>query len=193
MFEELSFNMSTIFNVIQRNKSTFKFDMLFQQVKSILMEESTENKQRHVSSTVTNMNNVGNGGDMTEIDPASRGFNYGVPESDDFLDPMFYVKQQILSTIVCAICIPNSLITLSASEVLHGLFDQCSSLVISLLTHSSENQLPTYLHTILAPYIQGTDISSRSTSTRNKNSVSLIQKLDLKERITSCVGTSLSD
>ncbi|CAH8669563.1 unnamed protein product [Schistosoma haematobium] len=244
MFEELSFNMSTIFNVIQGNKSTFKFDMLFQQVKSILMEESTENKQSHVSSTVTNMNNVGNGGDMTEIDfsnltkltnnletilnpskpdkwfqrlptlldskiegstlhcfsllkqvtnsftlsnfnlidPASRGFNYGVPESDDFLDPMFYVKQQILSTIVCAICIPNSLITLSASEVLHGLFDQCSSLVISLLTHSSENQLPTYLHTILAPYIQGTDISSRSTSTRNKNSVSLIQKLDLKER-----------
>lgn len=67
MFEELSFNMSTIFNVIQRNKSTFKFDMLFQQVKSILMEQSTENKQRHVSSTVTNRNNVGNGGDMTEI------------------------------------------------------------------------------------------------------------------------------
>ncbi|CAH8656684.1 unnamed protein product [Schistosoma margrebowiei] len=244
MFEELSFNMSTMFNVIQGNKSTFKFDMLFQQVKSLLMEQSTENKQRHVGLMVTNTDNVGNGGDMTEIDfsnmtkltnnletilnpskpdkwfqrlptlldskiegstlhcfsllkqvttsftlsnfnlidPASRGFNYGVPESDDFLDPMLYVKQQILSTIVCAICIPNSLITLSASEVLHGLFDQCSSLVISLLTHSSENQLPTYLHTILAPYIQGTDISSRSTSTRNKNSVSLIQKLNLKEK-----------
>ncbi|XP_018654902.1 putative ataxia telangiectasia mutated (atm) [Schistosoma mansoni] len=244
MFEELSFNMSTMFNVMQGNRSTFKSDMLFQQIKSILMKQSTENKERHVGLMVTNMNNIENGGNMTEIDfsniakltinletilnpskpdkwfqrlptildskiqgstlhcfsllkqvtnsfnlsnfnlidPASRGFNYEVPESDDFLDPVSYVKQQILSNIVCAICIPNSLITLNASEVLHELFNKCSSLVISLLTHPSENQLPTYLHTILAPYIQGTDISSRSTSTRNKNPVSFIQKLDLKEK-----------
>ncbi|CAH8679444.1 unnamed protein product [Schistosoma rodhaini] len=244
MFEELSFNMSTMFNVMQGNRSTFKSDMLFQQIKSILMKQSTENKERHVGLMVTNMNYIENDGNMTEIDfsniakltinletilnpskpdkwfqrlptildskiqgstlhcfsllkqvtnsfnlsnfnlidPASRGFNYEVPESDDFLDPMSYVKQQILSNIVCAICIPNSLIALNASEVLHELFNKCSSLVISLLTHPSENQLPTYLHTILAPYIQGTDIASRPTSTRNKNYVLFIQKLDLKEK-----------
>ncbi|CAH8567416.1 unnamed protein product [Schistosoma turkestanicum] len=240
MLEKISFNASLM---CKENKSTSGSDVLIRQIKSVLMKQSTENKQRHAGLLGTNSNNVDDD-NMTEIDfsniaslniilesilnpstpdkwfqeslipldskikgsalhcfsilkqishsinlsnfnlmdPASRDLNYGVSDSDVILDPTFYMKQQTLSTIICAVCIPNSLTTLNASEVLYRLFNQCSSLVISLLTHPGENQLPTFLHTILSPYIQGGDISSQSIANQTKNSLLLIQKMDSKEK-----------
>ncbi|KAK4474472.1 hypothetical protein MN116_001623, partial [Schistosoma mekongi] len=136
----------------------------------------------HCFSVLQQVLNFRNLSNFDPIDPASMGFNYGVSVNDDFLDPMFYVKRQILSYIVSAACIPNSLTTLNSSKVLYELFSRCPSVVMSLLPQFSENHLPTFLHTILAPYIQCIDISSRSTSTRDKSTISLIGKLDPKQK-----------
>ncbi|TNN16177.1 Serine-protein kinase ATM, partial [Schistosoma japonicum] len=243
MFEEVSFDMSIMFDLMPANKSVLKSDVLIQQIKSVLMKSSTDVKHMHIGLMAASINKVDDGSikeisssnmvdlvirlenilnpsksdkwflkllvfsdfiakrsalhcfsilqqvlsfrnlsNFDPIDPASMGFNHGVSVNDDFLDPMFYIKRQILSYLVSAACIPNSLATLNSSKVLYELFSRCPSMVMSLLPQFSENHLPTTLHTILAPYIQCIDISSRSTSTRNKITLSLIQKLDPKQK-----------
>lgn len=86
-----------------------KPDKWFQRLPTLL-DSKIEGSTLHCFSLLKQVTNSFTLSNFNLIDPASRGFNYGVPESDDFLDPMFYVKQQILSTIVCAICIPKYVI-----------------------------------------------------------------------------------